>query len=349
MEKKAVISGIKGQDASYLAELLLSKGYAVIGIERRCSAPDYSNIKHLVEHPNLTIECGDITDFGSIARIVKQYEPDEFYNLCAQSFVGSSWDEPISTCQIDFVGVCNCLEAVRLFAPKCKFFQASTSEVFGDVVTDVQNEESPARPRSIYGAAKLGAESLVKVYRESYNMTACFARSFNHESERRGKQFVTRKITDYIGRTFNIVEKYAIDNKLTHSTNQVYKICLENGLIKPLHLGNLGAKRDWSHAEDVVKAMYLILQSEKPDNYIIASGKTRTIKEFLNKAFSVINIENWKPYIFVDPKFYRPAEVNLLCGDYSKIKEELGWEPTIKFDELVDRMVKHDIKLNSRN
>lgn len=358
--KTAVITGIRGQDSSYLAELLLDKGYKVVGLERRSSSPDYSNIEHLLDE--LIIEQGDITDFGSLIRILKTHQPDEFYNLAAQSFVGAAWDQALATCNINFDGTCNCLEAIRLMSPQTRFFQASTSEVYGDVQGKIQDEDTPARPRSPYAAAKYGAESLVKVYRESYSIFACFARSFNHESPRRGKQFVTRKITSNIGHMYKtLTEKMGTINNQFYvpldlpanangslvianmDTEQAFNYGLNKSLIQPIHLGNLDAQRDWSHAKDIVRGMWLMLQQDSPDDFVFASGHTRSVRNFVDAAFKVVGVNNWEKFVTVDEKLYRPADVNLLCGNPRKAKEALGWEPEIPFENLVSEMVWHDI------
>lgn len=337
--KTAVITGIRGQDGSYLADLLLEKGYKVVGIERRSSSPDYSNIEHLFGNTNFIIEQGDITDFGSLTRVLKEYQPDEFYNLAAQSFVGAAWDQALATCEINFQGTANCLEAIRLLSPSTKFFQASTSEVYGDVITPMQDEYSPARPRSPYAAAKYGSESLVKVYRDSYNMFACFARSFNHESPRRGKQFVTRKIACAIGDMVKkSVEVYLEDGMLL-DYNIVLNTAIKDKVIKPMKLGNLDAQRDWSHAKDIVRGIWMMLQQDTPEDYVLASGQTRSIKDFLTAAFDVIGVHKWSDLVTIDPKLYRPADVNFLCGDSTKARNRLGWEPEIPFDQLVAEMV----------
>lgn len=361
-QKKAIITGIRGQVGSYLADYLLAKGYKVVGVERRCSNPDYSNIQHLLSNPDFILEQGDITDGGSIVRIVKKYQPDEFYNTAAMSFVGASWDQPLSTCDINFMGVVNCLEAIRLESPKTKFLQSSTSEVYGDVLNDKQNEETPARPRSPYAAAKYGAESLVKVYRDSYKLFACFYRGFNSESQRRGPEFVTRKITRWIGNSFLAIDDNALEiNQIVSGVqaselkdNETISITLEKGflaalelgLISKLRLGNLDAKRDWTHAMDIVRGMWLMLQQDEPDDFVLGSGTARSIKEFLTTAFGVLSIEDWEPFVEVDPKFYRPADVNLLCADASKAKEKLGWEPRIPFEDMVREMVHYDMSLD---
>ncbi len=335
--KTSIITGIRGQLGSYLSELLLAKNYRVVGIERRSSSPDYSNIAHLLDNKNFSLEQGDITDFGSIARIVQQYKPDEFYNLAAQSFVAASWDQPIATSDINYMGVANCLEAIRLISPKTKFYQSSTSEVFGDVLTNKQNEDSPLRPRSPYGASKAGAESLVKVYRDSYNMFACFSRNFNFESPRRAKQFVTRKITDYIGKMVN--------PNIPTWMDPAFLDVVPGSSIKPLHLGNLDAKRDWSFAGDIAEAIWMMMQEDEPDTYVFGSGKARTIKDFLSIAFSHVYIDDWSKLVVVDPQFYRPAEVNTLCADPQKAWKKLGWYPKVTFDQLVEAMVKNDVLL----
>lgn len=700
--KTAIITGVRGQDGSYLSEFLLDKGYRVVGMERRSSMPNYSNLKYVLNHKNFILEEGDITDAGSMARLVSVYKPDEFYNIAAQSFVGASWNQPSATCDVNFTGVCNCLEAIRVCHPSTKFFQASTSEVYGDVINDMQDENTPARPRSPYAAAKYGAESLIKVYRESYNIFACYARSFNHESvlkntpiiikdhsdemidilpiedifksenhryegilevykgqyiwngdswtsiingtcyqdkdkqvraiqtvdsvvettldhyvfnennkdlpnsniqvgdrlfqteipnstaelnsdinfakflgfvcgdgyvgdssivltgidkeqlilyakllterfgfsytivnkgpglyegcknhifalnikcptdfcswvrsllytkgrekkvpkfilnsssivkqaffegyydadgrkagherykykgfttssatlclglifllnsfsdqkakckleykdgrryyyvqltcdrptligkhlikdknevikcfytksddgwffdvqttsetfatgpnlvkihnsPRRGEQFVTRKITKWIGDAFAAVEEL-IDNTAWSPVNAVkngrreyfvstqegFDAALQRDKILPLHLGNLSAKRDWSHAKDIVRGMWTMLQQDNPDDFVLASGEARSVEDFLSAAFGVVGVNDWKKFVVIDPKFYRPADVNLLCGDSSKARKVLGWSPEIPFDILVKEMVDHDIERATR-
>jgi GDPmannose 4,6-dehydratase len=340
--KTALITGIRGQDASYLSELLLDKGYRVVGLERRSSSPDYSNIESIKDHENFIIEQGDITDFGSLTRVLKDYQPDEFYNLAAQSFVGAAWDQAIATCEINFMGTCNCLEAIRLISPHTKFFQASTSEVYGDVQENVQDENTLARPRSPYSAAKYGAESLIKVYKESYGMFTCFARSFNHESPRRGKQFVTRTITSAIGEMLKKTSDVFYEYGKLLDANAILINGVEDGIIQPIRLGNLDAKRDWSHAKDVVRGIYLMLQQDEPDDYVFASGTTRSVRDFLDVAFGYVGVQDWSKLVVVDPKFYRPADVNLLCGDYTKAKNKLGWKPEISFERLVQEMIIHD-------
>lgn len=334
MKKRALITGITGQDGSYLAELLLEKGYEVYGVMRRKSVVDYGNVEHIKDKINFIY--ADMTDITSLINAVKISTPDEVYNLAAQSFVGTSWEQPIATADIDAIGVTNLLEAIRIIKPEARFYQASTSEMFGLVQEIPQKETTPFYPRSPYGVAKLYGHWITKNYRESYNMYACSGILFNHESERRGKEFVTRKITDAVAR-------------------------IKNGVQEVLELGNMDAKRDWGHSKDYVNAMWLMLQQEKADDYVIATNETRTVREFVNIAFKkagielkwegtgveekAINIENNKVVVKINPKFYRPAEVELLIGDSSKAEKELGWQRNINFDELVERMVQNDLQI----
>jgi len=320
--KIAVVTGASGQSGSYMSDLLLENGYKVVAIQRRAGSRDNSNIEHILPHPRFIIEQGDLTDFGSLSRIVQKYLPDEFYNFAAMSYVGASWDEPISCCAINTLGVANCLESIRLNSPKTKFFQASTSEVYGRVTTPKQDETTESNPRSPYGASKLGAEALVKVYRESYGLFAFFARSFNHESERRGKQFVTRKISDYVGKLYNFKD---------------------DGSLK---LGNIDTKRDFSHAKDIVDGIWLAAQLQEPVDLVLSSGQTHSIKEVLEIAFGYIG-KNWKNYVEIDQKLYRPAEVNYLCGDSTKARKLLQWQPQIDFETLITNMVINDIHLSN--
>lgn len=334
MKKRALITGITGQDGSYLAELLLEKGYEVYGIMRRKSVVDYGNVEHIKDKINFIY--ADMTDITSLINAIKISTPDEVYNLAAQSFVGTSWEQPIATADIDALGVTNLLEAIRIIKPEARFYQASTSEMFGLVQEIPQKETTPFYPRSPYGVAKLYGHWITKNYRESYSMYACSGILFNHESERRGKEFVTRKITDAVAR-------------------------IKNGVQEVLELGNMDAKRDWGHSKDYVNAMWLMLQQEKADDYVIATNETRTVREFVNIAFKkvgielkwegtgveerAINIESNKVVVKVNPKFYRPAEVELLIGDSSKAEKELGWQRNISFNELVERMVQNDLGL----
>lgn len=332
--KNALITGITGQDGSYLAELLLEKGYNVYGIMRRKSVVDYGNVDHIKDKINFIY--ADMTDPISLISAMKISQADEVYNLAAQSFVATSWDTPIGTAEIDALGVTNMLEAIRTVKPSCRFYQASTSEMFGKVQEIPQKETTPFYPRSPYGVAKLYGHWITKNYRESYGLYACSGILFNHESERRGKEFVTRKITDAVAR-------------------------IKHGIQDHLELGNMDAKRDWGHSKDYVRAMWLMLQQEEADDYVIATNETRTVREFVETAFAQAGIEiAWegsgvdeigkdkatgKVLVKVNPKFFRPAEVELLIGDPKKAETTLGCKREIAFPELVERMVKNDMAL----
>ncbi|WP_194544747.1 GDP-mannose 4,6-dehydratase [Paenibacillus sp. JZ16] len=315
MNKKALITGITGQDGSYLAELLLSKGYKVYGLRRRTSVPILENIEHIKNEIEF-IE-GDLLDQGSLINAVKKSNPDEVYNLAAQSFVATSWDQPVLTGQATGMGVTNMLEAVRIVKPEARFYQASSSEMFGKVVETPQKETTPFYPRSPYGVAKVYGHWITVNYRESYNMFACSGILFNHESPRRGVEFVTRKVTDAVAR-------------------------IKLGLQSELRMGNLDAKRDWGFAGDYVKAMWLMLQQETPEDYVISTGETHTVEELVEIAFSHVGL-NWRDYVVIDQKFVRPAEVDLLLGDCSKAKSKLGWELEVGFEQLVKMMVDSDL------
>lgn len=332
--KNALITGITGQDGSYLAELLLEKGYKVYGIVRRKSKLDFNNATHLKDKVEFIF--ADMTDLSSLVMAMKISQADEVYNLAAQSFVATSWESPISTAEIDALGVTNMLEAIRLVKPEARFYQASTSEMFGLVQAVPQNETTPFYPRSPYGVAKLYGHWITKNYRESYGMYACSGILFNHESERRGEEFVTRKITSAVAR-------------------------IKHGLQDTLELGNLDAKRDWGHSQDYVRAMWLMLQQDKADDYVISTGTTHPVREFVELAFRAADMEiEWhgegvneyatlkgtdKVVVKVNPKFYRPAEVDLLLGDCSKAEKVLGWKREISYEELVKRMVENDLRL----
>lgn len=315
-KKSALITGINGQDGSYLAELLLKKDYKVYGMFRRTSSNHMGNIVHLLDKIELIY--ADMTDMGSIMLALKKSKPDEVYNLAAQSFVSTSFEQPYVTGMVTGLGVTNMLEAIRYFNPKIKYYQASSSEMFGKISEMPQNEETRFHPRSPYAVAKLYGHWLTINYRESYDMYACSGILFNHESERRGLEFVTRKITDAVAKIYLGKQKY-------------------------LYLGNLEAKRDWGHAQDYVEAMWLMLQQNKPDDYVIASGETHSVKDFVKEAFAVAGIKDWEKHIKIDKRFFRPAEVDILLGDCSKAKKQLGWEPKISFKQLVELMVKSDI------
>jgi len=339
--KKAIITGITGQDGAYLAQLLLKKGYKVYGTYRRTASVNFWRIEELgiKEHPNLHLIEYDLTDASNSIRMVKEIEPDEIYNLAAQSFVGVSFEQPLATANITGLGVVNLLEAIRIVNSKIKFYQASTSEMFGLVQEVPQTEKTPFYPRSPYGIAKLYAHWMVVNYRESYNIFATSGILFNHESPLRGLEFVTRKITDGVAK-------------------------IKLGKIDYLELGNLDAKRDWGYAKEYVEGMYLMLQSNKPDTYVLATNRTETVRDFVKMAFKAVDIElefqgkgeneiaidkkSGKTVVKINPKFYRPAEVDLLIGNPKKAKEELGWEPKTTLEELCSMMVKADLERNKR-
>lgn len=314
--KKALITGITGQDGSYLADFLLAKGYKVYGLERRSSQKNRKNIEHILD--KIEIISGDLLDESSIVHAIKEADPDEVYNLAAQSFVHESWKQPVFTGEVTGLGAVRVLEAIRQVNPKIKFYQASSSEMFGKVQESPQAEKTPFYPRSPYGVAKLYAHWITVNYRESYGMFTTSGILFNHESPRRGLEFVTRKIT-----------------------NTAVKIKL--GLASELRLGNLDAKRDWGFAGDYVEAMWLMMQQEKPDDYVIATGETHTVREFVQETFGNLGLD-WEKYVKIDDKFLRPAEVQLLIGDATKAKKKLGWESKVNFKELVKMMVEEDLR-----
>ncbi len=332
--KRALITGITGQDGSYLSELLLEKGYEVYGIMRRKSVVDYGNVEHIKDKLNFIY--ADMTDVVSLIRAMRISQADEVYNLAAQSFVATSWEQPLATADIDALGVTNMLEAIRTVKPEARFYQASTSEMFGLVQEMPQKETTPFYPRSPYGVAKLYGHWITKNYRESYDMYACSGILFNHESERRGLEFVTRKITDAVAR-------------------------IKLGVQDHVELGNMDSKRDWGHSKDYVHAMWLMLQQDKADDYVVATGETRTVREFVELAFGHVGIDvEWKgegvdeigvdkatgkTIVKVNPKFFRPAEVDVLLGDPAKAESTLGWKREISFSQLVERMVKNDMAL----
>lgn len=320
--KKALITGITGQDGSYLAELLLKKGYEVYGIIRRSSSFNTERLDHLYRDPHerdvrLKLIYGDLNDSSSLNKVLRDTQPDEIYNLGAQSHVRVSFDIPEYTGEITGLGTIRLLEAIRETGIQTKFYQASSSEMYGKVMEVPQNEETPFYPRSPYACAKVYAYWITKNYRESYGMYACNGVLFNHESERRGPTFVTRKITRAVAR-------------------------IKAGLQKKVYLGNLDAQRDWGYAPDYVEAMWLMMQQEEPDDFVIATGETHSVREFLEEAFRLAGLDPWK-YVEIDPKYFRPAEVDLLIGDASKAKEKLGWQPKVTFRELVKIMVDADI------
>lgn len=316
VKKKALITGITGQDGSYLAELLLSKGYDVYGMVRRSSTENFERIAHIKNQ--IELAQGDLLDQLSLINLIKKIKPREIYNLAAQSFVPTSFEQPVLTGQFTALGVSRMLEAVHLVDKSIRFYQASSSEMFGHVTTSIQNEKTQLRPRNPYGVAKTYGHWMCSIYREGYNMFVVSGILFNHESPRRGKEFVTRRIS-----------------------TGVAKIAL--GLENYLTLGNLKAKRDWGFAGDYVKAMWLMLQQRKPDDFVIATGVAHTVEDFVKDAFRHVGL-NWKKYVKTDPALVRPTELHILCGDASKAKRILGWKPKMKFDELVAYMVDEDIK-----
>ena len=359
--KSALITGVTGQDGSYLAELLLSKGYKVVGLKRRTSTGNLGRLSKCLNNPNLVIVEGEISDAGSVYDMVSKYKPDEIYNLAAQSHVGSSFEQPDFTFQVNALGPLHFLEAIRRFSPHTRFYQASTSEMFGKNFTELhdlydgrtveikyQNEDTPFQPQSPYSIAKLAAHNLVRVYREAYDLFGCCGILFNHESERRGENFVTRKITKWIGEFFVWVDRHNISyTDLVLDQDEIYipgRTSKDQGFQFPkLRLGNLEARRDWGHAKDYVEAMYLIMQQENPEDYVISTGVTHSIRDLLDVAFKQIDIYNWEQYIVIDPQFYRPAEVEYLLGIPDKAKQQLEWEPQVTFEQLVKTMVEHDI------
>jgi GDPmannose 4,6-dehydratase len=314
-QKTALITGVTGQDGSYLAELLLEQGYRVVGMTRRTSTDVHERIGHLAGR--IEIVSGDLLDQSSMSSIIAGVRPHEIYNLAAQSFVPTSWQQPVLTGEFTALGVTRVLEAIRGVDPSIKFYQASSSEMFGKVQTVPQNEQTPFYPRSPYGVAKLYGHWITVNYRESYDIYASSGILFNHESPRRGKEFVTRKISDGVAR-------------------------IKLGIATELRLGNLDAKRDWGFAGDYVRAMWMMLQRDQPEDFVVASGRTHEVRDFVRLAFAAVDLD-WEPYTVVDPRFYRPAEVDLLVGDAAKAKRVLGWAAEVSFEELVQRMVAADV------
>ncbi len=316
MAKRALVTGVTGQDGSYLAELLLEKGYEVLGLVRRLSLENYGRIEHLLG--DIQLVEGDMLDEYSIMDAVSEQAPDEVYNLAAQSFVPTSFKQPMLTAQYDGLGVLRWVEAIRRLKPDTRFYQASTSEMFGKVRETPQTEQTPFHPRSPYGVAKVYAFYTTLNYREAYGQFACNGILFNHESPRRGLKFVTRKVTDGAAR-------------------------VKLGLARELRMGNLDAKRDWGYAGDYVRAMWLMLQQDAPDDYVVATGEERTVRDFCRIAFEHVGLD-YEQYVTVDPEFYRPAEVERLIGDASKARERLGWKPEVSFEDMVRMMVDADLE-----
>ncbi|MGC9520562.1 MAG: GDP-mannose 4,6-dehydratase [Anaerolineae bacterium] len=316
-ERRALITGITGQDGSYLAEFLLRRGYQVFGMVRRTSTINFSRIQHFQDQIELV--SGDLLDQGSLITIVRDCSPHEIYNLAAQSFVPASWKQPVFTGSVTALGVTRVLEAIRAVNPSIRFYQASSSEMFGKVREVPQTEQTPFYPRSPYGVAKVYGHWITVNYRESYNLYACSGILFNHESPRRGLEFVTRKITYHVAK-------------------------IKLGLIDKVALGNLDAKRDWGYAGDYVRAMWLMLQQDEPDDYVVGTGETHSVQELCELAFSHVGL-NWRDHVVQDPRFMRPAEVDLLVSNPTKAKQTLGWEPKVSFAELVRMMVDADLAL----
>jgi GDPmannose 4,6-dehydratase len=316
MTRTALITGITGQDGSYLAEFLLSQGYRVIGMVRRASTENFERIAHL--HGKIELRQADLLDQLSLIELVKDVQPIEIYNLAAQSFVPTSWKQPVLTAEFDAVGVSRVLEAIRLAAPQARFYQASSSEMFGKVRETPQTETTPFHPRSPYGVAKVYGHYITVNYRESYDLFACSGILFNHEGPRRGREFVTRKVSEGVAR-------------------------IKLGLQSELRMGNLDARRDWGFAGDYVEAMWRMLQQSAPDDYVVATGETHSVKELVDLAFKCVGLD-WEQYVKIDPAFLRPAEVDLLVGDASKAKRVLGWTPRVTFHGLVEMMVRADLE-----
>jgi len=315
--KRALITGITGMDGSHLADLLLERGYEVYGMERRSSSKNRTNTEHLKD--KVTFLMGDLTDQSSLLRALKDSNPDEVYNLASQSFVHASWEMPEQTSDVTGLGVMRMLEAIREYGKPIKFYQASSSEMFGKMVENPANENTPFYPRSPYGISKVYGHWITKNYRESYGIFTCSGILFNHESERRGIEFVTRKISDGIAQ-------------------------IRCGLSNKIILGNLDAKRDWGYAPDYVEAMWLMLQQDTPDDYVISTGETHSIREFLDISFNYVGLSNWKQFVGQDERYMRPAEVDVLRGDSTKAREVLNWKPKTSFKDLVEIMVENDIK-----
>jgi len=316
MAKKALITGITGQDGSYLAEFLLKKGYIVYGLVRRLSTPNFSRITSIL-HKIILLE-GDLLDQSSLDRVIQEVAPDEIYNLAAQSYVATSWQQPILTSEVTALGTLRLLESMRKFSPLSRFYQASSSEMYGNASQSIQDEQTAFRPRSPYAISKLYSHWIAMNYRESYNLFICCGILFNHESPRRGIEFVTRKISRGVAQ-------------------------IKLGLAKEIVLGNLDVQRDWGFAGDYVEAMWLMLQQGTPDNYVISTGVTHTVRDFVAAAFSVIGIEDWQNYVRQDEKFMRPSELHVLQGSSTYAQKKLSWKPRVTFEELVLMMVESDI------
>ena len=351
MNKVAIVTGTTGQDGSYLSELLLDKGYTVVGLRRRSSSEKgLERIQHLLNNDNFKLVEADITDSGCVNNLIQEYRPHEVYNLGAQSHVMTSFSQPSYTTQVNLQGPLNFLEAIRLLSPSTKFYQASTSEMFGKNFeqmgdTKYQTETTAFVPQSPYAVAKLAAHEMVRIYRDSYGLYACCGILFNHESERRGENFVTRKITKWIGQFYRWLDEMNLSHEYLSNTDNFDKLYASGRQesFPKLRLGNLDAYRDWGHAQDYVEAMYMMLQQDEPEDYVIATSETHSVREFLTEAFNEIGITNFEPYVVIDPEYYRPCEVDWLLGHTGKARKKLGWRPKVSFQELVQRMVRSDI------
>lgn len=347
--KTAIITGITGQDGSYLADFLLNEKRndyeLVVGLNRRTSTNNTSRITHLLQNPQFSLEECDLTDPASVSGIIEKYHPDEFYNLAAQSHVGTSFKQPTYTFSVNTNGVVNVLDAILKISRHTRLYQASTSEMFGKEYTlgengqKFQNEHTVFSPQSPYGAAKLASHHLIRIYRDGYGLFTSSGILFNHESPRRGENFVTRKITKWIGEFV----KWRGEEDVEFRNNDII-IPGSEKVFQKLRLGNLDASRDWGHAKDYVRAMWMMLQQDVGNDYVICTGETHTIREFLSYAFGHIGVKDWSDYVVVDPEFYRPAEVEFLCGDSSFARKQLGWKPEISFGDLVRDMVNNDTK-----
>ena len=320
MTKKALVTGVTGQDGSYLAEFLLEKGYEVIGMVRRTSTVNFERIKHIQD--KITLASGDLMDQVSIIDVLREHRPDEVYNLAAQSFVPISWSQPVLTGEVTALGVTRVLDAIRIVDPTIRFYQASSSEMFGKVRETPQTENTPFYPRSPYGVAKVYGHWITVNYRESYDLFACSGILFNHESPRRGLEFVTHKVTHGVAR-------------------------IKLGLANELRMGNLDSQRDWGYVEDYVRAMWLMLQQDEPDDYVVATGKTHSVQELCEVAFGYLGLD-WRDHVVLDSRFLRPADVDFLVGDAAKARTNLGWEPTVTFEELIQMMVDADLEALKR-
>ena len=346
---KAIIFGVTGQDGSYLSELLLAKGYKVVGVNRRASTNNTERLEHLLEKKDFSLIEGDVTDFISVSSIINDHQPDEVYNLAAQSHVATSFNEPLHTWRVDADGPLNILESVRRYAFNAKFYQASTTEMFGSSVDPdgYQRETTSFEPQSPYAIAKLAAHHKVRIYREAYGMYACSGILFNHESERRGEKFVSRKITKWVAEFKHWSDGESSPLNTDIDADNIYSVMHPDRSFPKLRLGNLDAARDWGYAPDYVRAMWMMLQQEKAEDYVIATGTSRTVRDFLRIAFDFVGIKDWEDLVVVDPKFYRPAEVEFLHGDANKAKSEMGWSVETPFNDMVKRMVEHDMEKSS--